>query len=325
MTILVTGATGFLGSHIAEHLARSGQVVRALVRGSSDTRFLRTLPGVELTQGTIEDEESFVRAAVGVTGIIHVAGLVKARSADEFRRTNEGGAANALTAARKAGVRRLVLVSSQSVAGPSYDGEPIPEEAPPNPVTAYARSKLAGERLVLAGKDDVPVTVIRPPLIYGPRDQEVLAFFKAVNAGVLAIMGSATTKVSVVYGPDCAEACVRALDAEVPSGSVYYVEDGRTRTFGELVTGVEQAVGKRAWLRFPLSRRVVETVALGSELYGRATNKAVMLTRDKCNELFGQWVCDASRARAELSWQPRTSFEEGARLTAAWYRESGWL
>jgi nucleoside-diphosphate-sugar epimerase len=325
MTVLVTGATGFLGSHIAEQLCRAGQPVRALVRRSSDTAFLRTLPGVELSLGAIEDQESFVEAAKGATAIIHVAGLVKARSEDEFRRTNVGGAENALVAARKAGVRRLVLVSSQSVAGPSRDGLPIPEGAEPNPVTAYARSKLQGERAVLAGKGDVPVTVIRPPLIYGPRDREVLAFFKAINAGVLAIMGSASTKVSVVYGADCAEACVRAVDAEVPSGSIYYVEDGRTRTFGELVTSLERALGKRAWLRVPLSRRVVEAVALGSEVYGRATNRAVMLTRDKCNELFGQWVCDAGSARTDLGWTPKTSFEQGAELTAAWYREARWL
>jgi nucleoside-diphosphate-sugar epimerase len=222
-------------------------------------------------------------------------------------------------------VRRLVLVSSQSIAGPSLDGLPPSPSAPPNPVTTYARSKLAGESAVLEGKDDVAVTVLRPPLIYGPRDREVLAFFKAVNARVLAIMGSADTKVSVVYGADCAAACVRAIDADVPSGSIYYLEDGRTRTFGELVEGVERAVGKRAWLRLPLPRPLVEAVALGSELYGRATNRAVMLTRDKCNELFGQWVCDATLARRELGWEPRTSFEDGARLTVAWYRDAGWL
>lgn len=325
MTVLVTGASGFLGSHVVEQLVQAGRPVRALVRKSSNTSFLRKLERVELAIGSVEDADSFHKAAEGVTAIVHIAGLVKARNREEFRRTNEEGARNALSAARKAKVRRLVLVSSQSVAGPSMDGRPIPEHAPPNPVTEYARSKLAGERAVLEGKDDVPITVLRPPLIYGPRDQEVLTFFKAVKVGVLAIMGSAETKISVVYGPDCAEACIRAVDAEVPSGSVYYVEDGKTRSFGELIAGVEEAIGKRAWLRVPLRRGVVETVAAGSELYGRLTDTAVMLTRDKCNELFGQWVCDASKARAELGWVPKTLFEEGARLSTVWYRQAGWL
>jgi 2-alkyl-3-oxoalkanoate reductase len=325
MTVLITGATGFLASHIAEQLTRAGQQVRVLVRKSSNTRFLETLEHVEFIRGSVEDATTFEAAAKGVDAIIHAAGLVKARGPHEFQSTNVGGTVNAIAAARKNGVRRLVYVSSQSVGGPSLDGSPIPIHAPPNPVTHYARSKLEGERRVLAVKDDLHVTVIRPPLIYGPRDQEVLAFFKAVKYGVLAIMGSAETKISVIYGPDCAAACIRALHADTPSGRVYYVEDGRTRTFGELITGVEQALGSRAWLRFPLPRRVVESVALGSELYGKVANRAVMLTRDKCNELFGQWVCEAGPTRAELEWHPTTSFEDGAKLTADWYRKAGWL
>jgi nucleoside-diphosphate-sugar epimerase len=325
MTVLVTGATGFLGSHIVERLRRTGRTVRALVRRSSDTTFLRSLAGVELVTGSVEDADSFFAAAKGSQAIIHAAGLVKARGVHEFRSTNAGGTRNAIDAARANGVDRLIYVSSQSVAGPSVDGAPIPAHAPPNPVTHYARSKLEGERAVLAAKDDLHVTVVRPPLIYGPRDREVLAFFKAVKYGVLAVMGSAETKISVIYGADAAAACVAALEASTPSGRVYYLEDGRTRTFGELVTGVERAVGSRAWLRFPLPRRVVEGAALGSELYGKLTNRAVMLTRDKCQELFGQWVCDAADTRAELGWQPNTPFEEGAKLTADWYRAEGWL
>jgi nucleoside-diphosphate-sugar epimerase len=124
--------------------------VRALVRKSSDTRCLESLHGVELVQGSVEDADSFRRAAEGVDAIVHAAGLVKARGPEEFRRTNAGGAVNAVEAARKNGVRRLVFVSSQSVAGPSADGAPVPEHSPPNPVTRYAESKLEGERAVLA-------------------------------------------------------------------------------------------------------------------------------------------------------------------------------
>jgi nucleoside-diphosphate-sugar epimerase len=84
-------------------------------------------------------------------------------------------------------------------------------------------------------------------------------------------------------------------------------------------------MGKRAFLRFPLPRRVIEAAALASELYGKVTDRAVMLTRDKCNELFDQWVCDGSAARRALDWQPEVSFEQGARLTVDWYRKAGWV
>lgn len=328
MTILVTGGSGFLGSHVAEQLSQAGRHVRALVRKTSDTSFLRALPNVELAEGSVEDLESFVSAASGVEGIIHAAGLVKARSAAEFERTNVLGTRNALEAARRSGpgLRRFVLVSSQAVAGPSDDGSPVPIDAPPRPVTGYGRSKLAAERLAVEAKGDFPVTVIRPPLVYGPRDREVLAFFKAVHTGVLPFMGSPTKRISVVYGGDAASACIRALDADVPTGSRYFIEDGRTRTFEDLVLAIETALGRRAWLRFPLPRPVIELAAVGSELFGRASNRAMMLTRDKCNELFApHWVCDATEARRDLGWEPAVSFEDGARRTAEHYRSVGWL
>jgi nucleoside-diphosphate-sugar epimerase len=328
MTTLLTGGSGFLGSHIAEQLSRAGRKVRALVRKSSDTSFLKTLSNVELAEGAVDDVASFVKAAEGVEYIIHAAGLVKARSETEFVATNSGGTHNALEAARSAKktLKRFVLVSSQAAGGPSDDGEPILENYPPRPVTHYGRSKLLAEEAARAAKDEIPVTVIRPPTVYGPRDREVLAFFKAVDVGVLPIMGSTSKRISIVYGGDAAAACIRAMDADVPSGSVYFIEDGRTRTFAELVLGIEAALDKRAWLRFPLPRGVIEVAALGSEFYGRVSNKAVMLTRDKCNELFAaHWVCNAGPARRELGWEPSVTFEEGARLTADWYKNAGWL
>jgi 2-alkyl-3-oxoalkanoate reductase len=328
MTTLVTGGSGFLGSHVVERLARAGRPVRALVRQSSDTRFLRTLPGVELCEGAIDDLASVKRAAAGATGIIHVAGLVKARSADEFMRVNRGGTEHLLDAAleHRATIRRFVLVSSIAALRPSdATGTAVPEDAEPRPVTDYGKSKLAAERAALAKKGDLSVVIVRPPAIYGPRDREILAFFKSIKLGILPLLGSTQNKLSMIYGSDCAAACVAALDRDVPSGSAYHVDDGSVHTLEELIMLAEKSMGKKAKFRFHLPRRLVQTAALGAELYGRATNQAVMLTRDKLNELFEQWVCDGSRARRELDWQPEVSFEVGVGRTIAAYREAGWL
>ena len=328
MTTLVTGGSGFLGSHVVERLARAGRPVRALVRQSSDTRFLRSLPNVELVEGAVDDLASVKRAMTGVTGIVHAAGLVKARSGDEFMRVNRGGTENLLTAAleERATLRRFVLVSSLAALRPSdAQGTPVPEDAEPRPVTDYGKSKLAAERAALAKKGDLSLVILRPPAIYGPRDKEILAFFKSIKLGVLPLLGSTTNKLSMIYGSDCAAACVAALDRDVPSGSAYHVDDGRVHTMEELIVLAESAIGKKAKLRFHLPRRLVETAALGAELYGRATNTAVMLTRDKLNELFEQWVCDSTRARRELDWKPEVSFEVGVQRTMAFYREAGWL
>lgn len=328
MTVLVTGGSGFLGSHIVEQLSRAGRPVRALVRKSSDTRFLRTLPGVELVEGAVDDAASVKRAAAGVTGIVHAAGLVKARSGDEFMRVNRGGTENLLDAAleNRATVRRFVLVSSLAALRPSdASGTPVPEDAEPRPVTDYGKSKLAAERAALAKKSELPLVILRPPAIYGPRDREILAFFKSIKLGVLPLLGSTQNRLSMIYGSDCASACIAALDRDVPSGSTYHVDDGSVHTLEELIMLAEAAMGKKARFRFHLPRKLVETAALGAELYGRATNRAVMLTRDKLNELFEQWVCDGARARRELGWEPKVSFEEGVKRTMAFYREAGWL
>ncbi len=328
MTVLITGGSGFLGSHVAEQLSRAGRKVRALVRKSSDTSFLRTLEHVELVEGAVDDRKSVLSAAQGVTGIVHAAGLVKARNADEFMRINRGGTENLLEAAleNRSTVKRFVLVSSLAALRPSdAAGGAIPEDAEPRPVTAYGHSKLGAERAALAKKDQLPLTIVRPPAIYGPRDREIFAFFKSIKLGLLPLLGSTQNRLSMIYGSDCGAACIAALDADTPSGQAFHIDDGAVHTMEELIMLTEGAMGKRARLRLHLPRAVVETAAFGSELYGRFTNKAVMLTREKCNELFEQWVCDGSRARKALAWEPKVRFEDGIRLTVAWYRQAGWL
>ena len=131
---------------------------------------------------------------------------------------------------------------------------------------------------------------------------------------------------SAIYAGDCAAACIKALAANVPSGSTYFVEDGRLESLGGLIAHIERALDRRAWLRVPVPRFLMYGAALGSELYGGLMGRAVMLTRDKLNELLApHWVCDSAEAQAALGWKPRTSFAEGTRITGAWYRREGWL
>ncbi len=328
MTILVTGASGFLGSHVAEQLCTAGRQVRALVRPTSNKDFLSTLPNLEFAYGSVDDLKSCEAAMEGVTGIIHAAGLVKARSSAEFLKVNTEGTENLIWAAQKVGtVQRFVFVSSQAAGGPSRNGAPVQVGQESDPVTAYGRSKLAAEKLVLAAKDKVPSVIIRPPAIYGPRDREILVFFKAVKGGILPLTNPPQAKYSMIYGPDCAAACIAALSAPVENGKVLYVDDGHPISFKEMVDRVEAAVGKKAWLRVPLPQTLVRGAAAVSEIYGKATNQAVMLTRDKCNELheMGGWVCDGREAQEVLNWHPTVRFGEGVRTTAEWYQNAGWL
>jgi nucleoside-diphosphate-sugar epimerase len=345
MKVLVTGGSGFLGSHIVEQLVAQGHDVRALVRKSSDTKFLLSLGSVdaggaargngsakhgrvELAYGAIEDAVAVAEAVKGVDAIIHSAGLVKARSPSEFRQTNVMGTQNLIDAARKNApdLKRFVLVSSLAAVGPSHDGKPVDGAGTPGPVTHYGRSKLDAERAVLAAKGELPVVILRPAAIYGPRDNEVFAFFQAVSRGILPTIGNGESTMSMIYGADCAEACVKALTADVPSGSTYFVDDGVAHGFRSMLEQIEEALGKKAKLRINLPFPVVYAMAFGSEMFGKLTNKAVMLNRDKMNEIRQpHWVCSSEKTQAALGWTPRTNLREGTAITAKWYRDNNWL
>jgi nucleoside-diphosphate-sugar epimerase len=325
--VLVTGATGFLGGHVAERLAARGDTVRALVRKTSNTKHLQSLTGVELFEGSVEQAGRLGDAVAGVDAIVHCAGIVKARSGDEFFMVNVGGTSNLVDAARKRGksLRRFVHVSSLEAAGPSDDGAPIPVDQE-NPVTAYGRSKLAAEKVVLAAKDDIAVTLLRPGAIYGPRDGEILEMFKSIQTGLLPLVGDGSAKGVWIYATDCADVCIRAIEADVPSGSVYFVDDGcGPLALRQMLADAERALGKRALVRASLPVPVFMTIARGVETLGRLRGKAVMLTREKASMLLQDWICSSEATRAELHWQPQVPWNEGVVKAVAWYRENRWL
>jgi nucleoside-diphosphate-sugar epimerase len=327
MKVLVTGGSGFLGSHIAEQLAKRGHAVRALVRKSSNTKFLSTLSGVELAYGAVEDKDAVAIAAQGVDAIIHSAGLVKAKTPADFTATNVDGTRNLLEVAldHRAKIKRFVFVSSLAAHGPSTDGAPIPHDREPNPVTNYGRSKLEAERLVTAAKDDLLVTTIRPPTIYGPRDTEMLAFFEAVSMGMLPIMGKGQQKLSIVFGPDCANATILATEKEHESGRAYFVEDGGAYTLSDMADLFQQGSGKRAF-RLPVPTPILHVGAFANEVWAKIRNEARIFTRDKLNELLApHWVCSSEPIRNELGWSPEYPWAEGSKKTAEWYRAQGWI
>lgn len=330
MKILITGATGFLGSHIAEQLSTKNHQVRCLIRPTADRSFLNTLANIEFCEGHLANEQALQQAVTGVDAIIHAAGLVKARHVSEFDAINVQGTYHLLQAAKHHApqLKRFVLVSSLAATGPSFDGKPLQEDNLPicKPVTYYGRSKLAAEQQAAAFADSLPITIIRPPLIYGPRDKECLAFFRAVKYKIFPFFGSTQNTASVIYGPDAANALCQAMYADVPSGSAYFIDDGVTHTNCDMISQLAQAMRVKLWLKPVLPLSLLKAAALMAEQYGKLTNTAVMLTRDKLNELVQpHWVCSNQKAQRELQWRPQVDWATGVKLTYDWYKTAGWL
>jgi nucleoside-diphosphate-sugar epimerase len=327
MKVLVTGGSGFLGSHVAEQFSLAGHHVVALVRKSSNRKFLSTLANLEFAEGSVEDRAAVDRAMKDVDAVVHSAGLVKARSEAEFFECNTQGTVNLLEAAatHAPNLRRFVHVSTLEACGPSLDGRPVPLEQE-RPVTAYGRSKLAAEKEVRARASRLPVVILRPAAIYGPRDVEILEAFRAVRRRQYPVIGDGSMLGCYTYGPDCARACIQAVFEEVPSGSVYFVDDGQplsmARAMGEVLP---EALGRAPLVRFGVPFPLLKLASIGVEAYGRVRGKAVMLTREKVAMLSHHWVCESQKTREDLKWSPEVSFPEGARRTAKWYEENGWL
>jgi nucleoside-diphosphate-sugar epimerase len=321
--VLVTGATGFVGSHVVEAFARAGIHTRAFVRPTSDTRRLQKA-GAEVVVGALDDETAVRRAVEGTTAVVHLAALTRAKSEAEYKRVNAEGTALLARAAagNGSGPRRFVHLSSLAAAGPPTGGRPVCPDDTPRPLTAYGRSKLAGE-LALLATEGIRSIVLRPPAVYGPRDRDLFTFFRLAVLGILPVPMGPHRPVQLIHAEDLAEAVLRALLVDA-SGIVHVAEPMAYpwETVGRMVA---QAVGKRARVvRVPAS--LIAAAAAVSEGVARIGGGATIFNRDKARELLAPgWLCETDAAREKLGFQTRIPLAEGLKETARWYRNEGWL
>jgi len=327
MEILVTGATGFVGRHVAAALAARGHGLRCLVRDPTRAGHLAEA-GHTLCPGRLLDGDSLREAARGVDGVVHVAGLVRARSFAELRRVNAEGAARIARVARQEAApgARFLLVSSQAAAGPSVPGSSRREDDPPGPVSWYGWSKLLGERAVgrVFGPRG-PLTVVRPPAVYGPHDRDIFEGFAAARRGVRLRVGSRRRDISLVHVEDLAVGIADAFEAPAAEGRTYFLSNPRPETLELLLARIARAVGRRG-LRLTVPEPVVWAAAVLVEEVSRLRGRVPTFSRDKAREFLAQgWACDPSRARTDLGWEARIDLDQGLAGTAAWYRERGWM
>ena len=318
--ILITGATGFVGSHLVERLAARGDRARALVRESSDTSLLDRY-GFEAVVGSLSDEASLRRAVAGADTVLHLAAATRALDADTFHTINAEGTEKLVAALEaEGGSGRLVYLSSLAAVGPARGGRPVRPTDEPRPLTAYGRSKLAGERIVQERWKNT--AVIRAPAVYGPGDRDLLTFFQLARFGILPAAGPPDRRVQLVHAGDLAEGLLAAATADATG--VYHVAEPRAYRWDEVLERVARAVD-RTGVRIRVPASMVKGAAAVSEWIARRTRRPVIFDRDKARELLAEWVCDTAAARRELGFEAATPLAEGLQETVAWYRAYGWL
>jgi nucleoside-diphosphate-sugar epimerase len=320
--VLVTGASGFVGSHVAEALAAAGWRVRGLLRPTSSRRWLEGLD-LDVARGDVTDPASLGPACAGCQAVVHVAGVVNAVRRDDFFRVNHDGTRDLREAAGRAGAERFVFVSSLAAGGPKRFGEAA--GAPGRgPVNAYGRSKLEAERLLLARGGELHTVIVRPPMVYGPRDDAVLRLVRSAARGWFPLIHGGRQRVALVHAKDLARGIQLALERGA-AGAVYDVTDGMEYSTAEIARALGAVFGRRV-RGVPAARAVLWLLALGGELAGVATGRPAPINFERLKQLVGEvWTASSERARRELGYAPAYDLARGLAETVAWARSAGWL
>ena len=317
---LVTGGHGFLGSHLVDLLLEEGLAVRCLVREERPLSVFGGRP-VEVARGDLRESRGLTAAVRGVDYVFHLAGLVTARGPSEFDAVNAQGTRRLAAAVARANpaCRRFVYVSSQAAAGPSHDGRPVSEERPPAPVSHYGLSKLEGERVLPAALRAVPWTVVRPPAIYGPRDEGILPFFQLAALGLRCGLEGRGRRFNLLHARDVAEGTLAAALTDAASRRVYFLSETRGYSYADVANALER-VFLRKTRRLPLPDLVVDAVAVLADEFAALAGARPLFSRDKAREIKARWwLCSGERAARELGWRPRIALDDGIRETARWY------
>jgi nucleoside-diphosphate-sugar epimerase len=316
--ILVTGGTGFIGSHLLEKLSALGEPARCLLRRKARPR--RLPAGIQAVYGDLISGEGVEEAVRGADTVIHLAGVTKALAARDFYAGNVRATETLLHALAGRSIR-LVHVSTLAAIGPSRDGTPVDEDAPPRPLTHYGKSKLEAERTVRALAPEA--VIVRPPAVYGPRDTDVFQVLRSISKGWMLEIAGGERWFSAIYVGDLVEGLLAARRGR--PGRAYFLAHSQPVSWGELGAAAARIMARRLRvLRVP--SLVAYTVGLTAELWSQLTRTPGIISREKVAEARCRWwTCDTRRASAELGFQAPTPLGAGLAQTLAWYKEAAWL
>jgi nucleoside-diphosphate-sugar epimerase len=328
MIAVVTGSSGFIGSHLVDALLARGASVRALVR--PETPLASRDARVPQWEADLLDDRSVRESRVweGATHVFHLAGVTTGRTLAQFRGGNVFPTANVLAAlAARSGARpRIILMSSQAAAGPAASPDsPVRETDRPVPVEAYGRSKLQGEQAVVRYRDALDITIVRPSAVYGPRDRDFLRVFRQAIRRVALHAAPQQQTFSLVYVDDLVQALLRIAEQPATRGHVFFAANEAPVTWRSLYDAIAAAAGASPLqLQVPLA--AVRVAARGGDLVSAMTGRPSFLNHNKAALARPRyWLCDSAALRDATGWEAATPMEEGVQRTYRWYVEAGWL
>ncbi|MDA1028854.1 MAG: NAD-dependent epimerase/dehydratase family protein [Bacteroidetes bacterium] len=338
----VTGGTGFVGSHLVEYLLNAGCTdVRCLVR--KDQKWLTGLP-VTYIEGTLDDMAVLEKGLKGVDYVFHVAALTRSVHWDDFLQANVQGTVNLLRAAKnelnsgdmerpatvegqklthQSRLKRIVLVSSLAAIGTS-GFDVVDENAPFAPVSMYGRSKAEMERVAL--DFDLPITIVRPPAVYGPRETDIFTFFKTVSMGLCPVVGSPSKPaLSLVYVKDLVAGIAQSALSPAAINETFFLGSIEPLSWGQIRDAASKALNRRV-LTLPISPKLIPTVGSVVELFGKLFGFYPPLNKEKAFEIVNATLmCDSSKAASTFGYAPSTPLNAGVKETIEWYKDQQWL
>ena len=300
--------------------------VRCLIRPQqTNLRWLQGLP-VDLVRCDLSNSGTILNCNEDTEYIIHIAGTTKARHKREFFVGNVATTNNLLLAASQLKhLKKFCFISSLTAVGPSATGVPLNENAICNPITAYGRSKLDAERLCKNYSDKLPIVIIRPPAVFGPRDTDILEMFKWVSHGLKPVLGSSAKTLSLVYAPDLANGIIRATMDEKTAGETYNIADPKIFTFSSIIDYLATVANKKT-IHVHLPKGLVYSMAGIAQSLAYLGRRPALLNIEKARDLLQtHWVCDPQKIQEHIGFRTSTSIYDGVHKTFNWYQDRGWL
>jgi len=323
---VVTGANGFVGSHLVDLLLSRNFKVRCIVRKSSDLRWLEG-KDIEILNCGLTDPVSLRKAFNGAEYIFHVAGVVKSKTPEGYFKGNVDTTRVLLETALefRSTIKKFLVVSSLTAAGPSLNGKPVDENKAPSPITTYGRSKLAEEELAKTYMDRLPVTICRAPAVYGERDTEIFIFFNTFNKGLMTTIGLDRKILSLIHVADLVEGFYLAAVSERSAGKVYFISSEKYYTWEEVGDVTSKVLNKKPF-KVKVPHSIVYTIAAIAQFFALFSKKPATLNIEKARDITQHsWTCSTQKAIDELGYCQKVSIEEGIRRTCDWYKEMKWL